>query len=287
MPDIAAAPEAGSPKPIAPKPIASKSIVLAGAGKMGGAMLKAWLDRGLGGPGMTVIDPHPSPEIVALAEAGAFRLNEPCAPPEVLVLAIKPQSLDEAVSLAPLAAPATLVISILAGKTLADIAARFPQARAIIRAMPNLPAAVGRGITGVAGNEAVTPVQKDAADALLAAIGRVEWLPGEHLIDAVTAVSGSGPAYVFYLAECLANAGAGLGLPPEIAARLARATIEGAGELLYRWPERTPADLRESVTSRGGTTAAALEVLLAADGLAPLVARAVAAAKRRADELAG
>lgn len=263
------------------------SIVLAGAGKMGGAMLKAWLDKGLGGHRLTVIDPQPSPEVVAEAEAGAFALNQPCDPPDVLVLAIKPQSLDEAGALAPLAAPETLVISILAGKTLADISARFPRARAILRAMPNLPAAVGRGITGIAGNAAVTSSQKIAADVLLSAVGRVEWLPDERLIDAVTAVSGSGPAYVFYLAECLASAGRDLGLPPEIAARLARATIEGAGELLYQSPERTPADLRESVTSRGGTTAAALDVLMAADGLAPLVTRAVAAAKRRADELSG
>jgi len=263
------------------------SVVLAGAGTMGGAMLGAWLDHGLGGRRLAVFDPQPSPRIIARALAGAFVLNEPCDPPEVLVLAIKPQALDEVGALAPLVAPDTLVISILAGKTLADISARFPRARAIIRAMPNLPAAVGRGVTGVAGNSAVTAAQKDAADALLSAIGRVEWLPDERLIDAVTAVSGSGPAYVFYLAECLARAGEGLGLAPELAARLARATIEGAGELLYRTADRTPADLREGVTSRGGTTAAALEVLMAADGLAPLVTRAVAAAKRRADELSG
>jgi pyrroline-5-carboxylate reductase len=261
--------------------------VLAGAGKMGGAMLKAWLARGLGGEGLTVIDPEPSPELVASAEAGAFALNQPCEPPEVLVLAIKPQALDEARDLVRLAAPDTLLISILAGKTLADIAARFPEARAIIRAMPNLPAAVGRGITGVAGNAAVTSAQRHATEVLLSAIGGVEWLPDERLIDAVTAVSGSGPAYVFYLAECLTSAGTSLGLPPETAARLARATIEGAGELLFRSPERTPTELRESVTSRGGTTAAALQVLMAADGLAPLVSRAVAAAKRRADELSG
>ncbi len=263
------------------------SIVLAGAGKMGGAMLRAWLDRGLGGQGLTVIDPDPAPEVVAAAQVEAFALNAPCEPPGVLVLAIKPQILDEAGALAPLVAPETLVISILAGKTLADISARFPRARGIIRAMPNLPAAVGRGITGAAGNDAVTSAQRDAAEALLSAIGRVEWLPDERLIDAVTAVSGSGPAYVFYLAECLAHAGTSLGLPPETAARLARATIEGAGELLYRSPDRSPADLRESVTSRGGTTAAALEVLMAVDGLAPLLSRAVAAAKRRADELSG
>jgi pyrroline-5-carboxylate reductase len=263
------------------------SIVLAGAGKMGGALLRAWIDRGLGGRRLMVYDPAPPPGIVTAALAGAFALNAPCEAPDVLVLAIKPQTLDEVGALAPLVAPETLVISVLAGKTLADIAARFPRARAIIRAMPNLPAAVGRGMTGVAGNSAVTSAQRAAADALLSAVGRVEWLPDERLIDAVTAVSGSGPAYVFYLAECLARAGTAAGLPAEIAARLARATIEGAGELLYRSPERTPADLRESVTSPGGTTAAALEVLMAADGLAPIVLRAVAAAKRRADELSG
>jgi pyrroline-5-carboxylate reductase len=264
-----------------------RSIVLAGAGKMGGAMLRAWLDRGLGGKSLTVLEPRPSPELAAEATAGAFALNQPCEPPEVLVLAIKPQVLDEARDLVALAVQDTLVVSILAGKTLADIAARFPQPRAIVRAMPNLPAAVGRGITGVAGNDAMTPAQRDMANMLLSAIGRVEWLHDERLIDAVTAVSGSGPAYVFYLAECLASAATGLGLAPEVAARLARATIEGAGELLFRSPERTPAELRESVTSRGGTTAAALEVLMAADGLAPLVSRAVAAARRRADELSG
>jgi pyrroline-5-carboxylate reductase len=183
--------------------------------------------------------------------------------------------------------PQTLVVSILAGKTLADIAARFPRAGAIVRAMPNLPAAVGRGITGVAADKGVTAEQRGATNALLSAIGEVEWLPDESLIDAVTAVSGSGPAYVFYLVECLTRAGTELGLPPESAARLARATIEGAGELLHKSPERSPADLRESVTSRGGTTAAALEVLMAPDGLAPLMVRTAAAAKRRAGELAG
>jgi pyrroline-5-carboxylate reductase len=262
-------------------------VVLAGAGKMGGAMLRAWLERGLGGAGLTVIEPDPSAEIAGLAAAGNFALNTPSAPPKVLVLAMKPQSLDEAAALASLATQDTLVVSVLAGKTLADLAARFPQAPAIIRAMPNLPAAVRRGVTGVAGTSAVTPAQKEAALALLSAIGKVEWLPTEHSIDAVTALSGSGPAYVFYLAECLARAGERCGLPPEVAARLARATIEGAGELLYRSPDRSPADLRESVTSRGGTTAAALEVLMAVDGLEPLLERAVAAAKQRAEELSG
>jgi pyrroline-5-carboxylate reductase len=264
------------------------SLILAGAGKMGGALLRAWLDRGYDPGKINVIEPHPSPDLLGLAQAKGFRLQVPSQPPEILVLAMKPQSLAEAAaSLLSCAAPDTLVVSILAGKTIADIAARLPQARAIIRAMPNLAVEVGRGVSGLAANEAVTPRHRALAEALLAAVGRVEWVANEHLIDVVTAVSGSGPAYVFYLAECLAKAGAALGLPDDVAARLARATVEGSGELLFRHAGSTPAELRESVTSRGGTTAAALEVLTAPDGLAPLIERAVTAAKCRAGQLSG
>jgi pyrroline-5-carboxylate reductase len=201
---------------------------------------------------------------------------------------MKPQNLDEAAAeLAPFASPDTLIVSILAGKTIANIAARLPHATAIVRAMPNLPAAVGRGMAVLAANATVTPDQRAAAEALFAATGRIEWLAGEELIDAATAVSGSGPAYVFYLAEALASAGAALGLPAEIAAQLARATVEGAGELLFQCPECTVAELRENVTSRGGTTAAALEILMAQHGLAPLIERATKAAKQRAAALSG
>lgn len=265
------------------------SLLLAGAGKMGGAMLRAWLDRGYDPRNIFVIEPHPQPDLLALARAAGFALQAPAQPPEILVLAIKPQTLDEAAPwLASRAGPGTLVVSILAGKTLANIAARLPQAKAIIRAMPNLPAAVGRGVTGLVANEAATPRDRALAEDLLAATGGVEWLADERLIDVVTAVSGSGPAYVFYLAECLAKAGAALGLPDDLAGRLARATVEGAGELLYRNAESSAAQLRESVTSRGGTTAAALDVLMAApDGLSPLIERAVAAAKLRAEQLSG
>lgn len=263
------------------------SLILAGAGKMGGAMLLAWLDRGCEARRILVIDPQPSPRIIGLAAEKGFALNAPAEPPEVLVLAIKPQVLAEAAALAPLVGPQTLVISILAGKTIAAIAAIFPQAGAIIRAMPNLPAAVGRGIAGLAASPSARPEHRALAETLLGATGRFEWLADESLIDAVTAVSGSGPAYVFYLAECLAEAGAAMGLPPDVAARLARATVEGAGELLFRSREATPAELRESVTSRGGTTAAALEALMAQDGLAPLIERAVKAAKMRAEALSG
>jgi len=264
------------------------SLLLAGAGKMGGALLRAWLDRGYDPRKIDVIEPHPSPELIELAQAKGFALRAPSRPPGILVLAIKPQALDEAAaSLASFASPNTLVVSILAGKTIANISAKLPQARAIVRAMPNLPAAVGRGITALAANAAATPGQRAAAEALLAAAGGVEWLASEELIDAVAAVSGSGPAYVFYLAEALASAGSSVGLPASIAARLARATVEGAGELLFQSREKSAAELRENVTSRGGTTAAALEVLMAQDGLKPLIERAVKAAKQRAEALAG
>jgi pyrroline-5-carboxylate reductase len=266
-----------------------RSLALVGAGKMGGAMLRGWLDGGLPAVAVAVIDPAPAPELAALAAARGFALNPPAAaPPEALILAVKPQMLDAAApALARLAGPETLVISIIAGKTIADLQARLPDARAFVRAMPNTPAAVGRGVTGAAASADVSPAQRATAQALLSAVGRFEWLPDERFIDAVTAVSGSGPAYVFALVEALAEAGAALGLAEDVAMRLARATIEGAGELLHREPEVAAARLRENVTSPGGTTAAALAVLRAPDGLAALMRRAVAAAHKRAGELAG
>ncbi len=266
-----------------------KSLVLVGAGKMGGAMLRGWLALGVEPGAICVLDPWAGEDMKSLCAERGMRLNPPaasCAHPEILVLAIKPQSLGEAApALAPLVGPGTLVLSIMAGKTIADITARLPGAQSIVRAMPNTPAAVGRGITGVAAGPGVTPGQRAAADALLRAIGAVEWLADEGLIDAVTAVSGSGPAYVFYLVECLAEAGAAAGLPPDIALRLARATVEGSGELLYRDAATPASQLRKNVTSPGGTTAAALDVLTASDGLAPLMARDIAAAKQRAADL--
>ena len=265
------------------------SLVLAGAGKMGGAMLQGWLDAGLRDGAALVLDPAPSGEIEALARAGRIRL-EPTADataPDILVLGIKPQMLDEAApQLRAHAGDRTLVVSILAGKTIDDLARALPQARAFIRAMPNLPASVGRGATGAYANPAVDTAQRATAARLLACNGIVEWVEREELIDAVTALSGSGPAYAFHLVEAMAAAGAAAGLPADLAGRLARATVAGAGALLDR-SELPASTLRENVTSKGGTTAAALEVLMAADGLTPLVTRAVAAAKRRAGELAG
>jgi pyrroline-5-carboxylate reductase len=268
-----------------------QSLALVGAGKMGGAMLKGWLAGGLAPDRIAIVDPAPSPEIAALAAAHGIALNPPPAgrsAPKALVLAIKPQMLDAAApELAGLAGAGTLVISIIAGKTIANLEARLPDARAFVRAMPNTPAAVGRGVTGAAANAAVTAAQRDMTRALLSTVGAFEWLPDESLIDAVTAVSGSGPAYAFALVEALAEAGAALGLPPDLAMRFARATVEGAGELMHREPETSASQLRENVTSPGGTTAAALAVLRAPDGLAALMRRAVAAAHRRAGELAG
>ncbi|MDP3407841.1 pyrroline-5-carboxylate reductase [Bosea sp. (in: a-proteobacteria)] len=274
-----------SQSPSSPLP---QSLVLLGAGKMGGAMLEGWLRIGMNPAGISLIDPHPSDEMVGLAAAKGMALNPDPASlraVDVLVLATKPQMLDTAApAVQALIRPETLLISILAGKTLSDLAARLPNANAMIRAMPNLPASVQRGATGAAAGSGVTSAQRAMADALLRSIGTVEWLEDEGLIDAVTAVSGSGPAYVFHLVECLAAAGKAAGLPADIAERLARATIEGAGELLHQSP-LSPATLRQNVTSPAGTTAAGLSVLMGP--LEPLVVETVAAAKRRAGELSG
>ncbi|GEO99798.1 pyrroline-5-carboxylate reductase [Methylobacterium haplocladii] len=264
------------------------SLTLVGAGRMGGALLRGWLDGGLDPAGTTVVDPQVGPEITALCAERGVALN-PDRPPvaQTLILAMKPQGLDDAAAtLAPLVGPGTLVVSILAGKTLANLAARLPQAGAFVRTMPNLPASIGRGATGVVASAGITSGQRAEADALLACSGLVEWLDDEALIDAVTAVSGSGPAYAFLLAEALAEAGAKAGLPPAMAARLARATVAGAGALLDANPVEA-GELRRNVTSPGGTTAAALAVLMRDGGLPDLLAEAVEAAKRRSGELAG
>jgi pyrroline-5-carboxylate reductase len=267
-----------------------RSLILIGAGKMGGAMLDGWLATGISPGGVTILDPHPSPDVASTAKAHGMHLNPPMShvpQAAAIVLAIKPQMLDAAQPvLRHLAQPGSLVISILAGKTVADVAQRMEGSRSIVRAMPNLPASVRRGVTAAFADPSVTDGQKAMADALLRGVGKVEWIADENLIDAVTAVSGSGPAYVFHMVEALAEAGRGAGLPSDLAERLARATIEGAGEMLYR-SDLPPGVLRQNVTSPGGTTAAALEQLMGEHGLTPLMRRTVAAARRRAEELAG
>jgi pyrroline-5-carboxylate reductase len=261
-------------------------IVLAGAGKMGGALLDGWLRAGLDPAKVAVIEPAPAPQISALAARG-LRLNpHPSALTDVaaIVVAVKPQTADQAMpAIAPLAGALTVVVSIMAGRTLQFLSRSLKNAGAFVRAMPNTPASIGRGIT-VAVPLRVTGAQRDLAHRLLAATGTVEWVEDERLMDAVTAVSGSGPAYIFLLAEALAEAGAAAGLPRELADKLARETVAGSGELLHR-SSLDAATLRQNVTSPGGTTAAALDVLMGNDGLAQLMKKAIAAATERSRKL--
>jgi pyrroline-5-carboxylate reductase len=265
-------------------------LVLAGAGNMGGAMLAGWLAGGLDPKKIIVPDPSPPPAIAALlakhgVEAHAT-LPERSAPPAVLLMAVKPQVMEDVFPpLAKRAGPGTLVLSIAAGKTIASFEKHLAPGIAVVRSIPNTPAAVGRGITVAAPNKHVTAAQRALCDGLLGAIGEVGWVDDEALIDPVTAVSGSGPAYVFYLTECLAAAGVKAGLAPDLAMRLARATVAGSGELM-RQSDLGPDQLRKNVTSPNGTTFAALQVLMAETGLGPLMDDAIAAATRRSRELA-
>ena len=268
------------------------TLLLVGAGKMGGAMLSGWLEDGLEPGQVLVQDPAPPPEMsillsnYAIAPASSFEtLSEP---PEVIILAVKPQVMDNVLpSITRHVGLDTLIVSVAAGRTVASLRKTIPEDAAVVRAMPNTPAAVGRGITGAFATPEVTVKQRELCTALLAAVGKVAWVYEEPLIDAVTGVSGSGPAYIFHLVEALAAAGVKQGLDAELAMELARTTVTGAGELLHR-SELEAATLRENVTSPGGTTAAALEVLMNDEyGFPPLLSAAVAAARKRAQDLSG
>jgi pyrroline-5-carboxylate reductase len=263
------------------------TILLAGAGKMGGAMLTGWLNAGVALGRIAVIEPQLSDDLRKLA-ALDLRINpttNEAGPLAALVVAVKPQTFGEAAPLLKaFTSPTTLVVSIMAGMTIGRISTSC--GGAVVRAMPNTPAAIGRGMTVAAPAPSVSATQRAFADALLRATGEVEWVDDEALMDAVTAVSGSGPAYVFLLAEELARAGIAAGLPAELATRIARETVTGSGELLHRSDVDAPT-LRKNVTSPGGTTAAALDVLMGPDGLKDLMIRAVAAATKRSKELAG
>lgn len=264
------------------------SLLLVGCGKMGGAMLDGWLKAGTVAR-VVVVEPHGLPDGLAhpaVTLAGGPDDLPAGFVPDVVVLAVKPQAMDGvAPGYARLAGPDTVFLSIAAGKTIEYFHRHLGASAAIVRAMPNTPAAVGRGITVCTPNPAVTAAQRDLCEALLRSVGEVAWAESESQMDAVTAVSGSGPAYVFLLVEALAAAGEAAGLPAELAQRLARATVSGSGELLRQSPA-TAAQLREAVTSPGGTTRAALDVLMAPDGMTELMTRAVAAATRRSRELA-
>jgi len=261
-------------------------LLLVGAGKMGGALLEGWLSQGFDPAQVIVSDPAPPADIAAMLERHGIANDIAMArDPAVIVIAVKPQLIDQILpSVAPLAGKDTLILSIAAGRPLASLAPHFAGGAAIVRAMPNTPASIGMGITVACANDAVTQDQARECTDLLEAVGKVVWVEDESLMDAATAVSGSGPAYVFLLAECLAEAGEAEGLPKDIAAVLARATIAGAGELMRR-SDLTAAELRERVTSPKGTTAAALEILMGKGGFPDLLRRAVAAASERSRKL--
>ncbi len=267
-----------------------RPLVLVGAGKMGGALLSGWLDKGLSPKQVFVRDPTPSPDVARLIAERGIALNFSVADiaaraPAVVVLAVKPQAMESVLpELGALVSPETLFLSIAAGTSLLRLQELLGDEMAAVRAMPNTPASIGRGITAAFANEQVTAEQRALASDLLAAVGDVGWVASEPLIDAVTAISGSGPAYVFYLAECLAAAGEALGLDPVLATQLARATVSGSGEMLRQLPDDA-ATLRKNVTSPGGTTAAALDVLMGEGGMSPLMRRATAAARDRARAL--
>lgn len=264
------------------------SLVLVGAGRMGGALLRGWLSRGLPSDRIFIREPHLSTELADLIAEHKIAAGAEVAPasqPSMIVLAVKPQVIEGVLpSLSPLAGPGCTVLSIAAGRTIASIAKHFPAGTAIVRSMPNTPAAIGRGMTVACAAEGVSAAQRDRCQALLSAVGDVAWVEDEALMDAVTAVSGSGPAYVFLLAECLAEAGKAAGLDEALAVRLARATVSGSGDLI-RESSLDLATLRHNVTSPGGTTAAALERLMTQPGLRELMVDAVDAATRRSREL--
>lgn len=263
-------------------------IALVGAGNMGGAMLSGWLKNGVDPSSILVIDPGANDAAKArFKEAGVQHVTEAPQGADValLFLAVKPQVMATVLpSLKSLVGRETVVVSVAAGKTLAFMESHLGAA-AMVRAMPNTPAMVGRGITGAYANGLVSEKQRANVHDLLKVSGPVEWVASESDIDAVTAVSGSGPAYVFYLVECMAEAGRKAGLPADLAMRLARETVAGAGELLHQSSDDA-ATLRKNVTSPGGTTAAALAVLMADDAMQPIFDAAIAAAKTRAEELA-
>lgn len=268
------------------------TIVLAGCGKMGEAMLTGWLEQGLEPGNITIIEPNEqtAEHLIQTYGVTAFagpELIEDGFQPDFVIFAVKPQMMDVvAPAYARFASPATAFVSIAAGKTVGYFTQILGEEAAIVRAMPNTPAAVRRGITVAYPNARISENQRQTCHQLLQAVGSVEWTDDEGIIDSVTALSGGGPAYVFLLTEVMAEAGRQAGLPDALAEKLARETVSGAGELM-RQSNDTPETLRKNVTSPAGTTAEALAVLMADDGFQPLMTRAIAAAKKRSQELSG
>jgi pyrroline-5-carboxylate reductase len=263
--------------------VAEKGLVLLGCGKMGSAMLEGWLNGGLPPSSVWVIDPKPSDW---LKSTGVTINGDLPAAPGIVLIAVKPQMMGDALpSLRQMGNGTTLFISVAAGTPISAFADALGAQSPIIRAMPNTPAAVGRGITSIIGNVHASSGQMDLAETLLTAVGQVVRLENEDQMDAVTGVSGSGPAYVFHMIECMAKAGEAEGLSPELAMQLAQATVAGAGALAENAKE-TPTELRVNVTSPNGTTQAGLDVLMNEEnGLPGLIRRTVGAAANRSREL--
>jgi pyrroline-5-carboxylate reductase len=263
-------------------------ILLVGGGKMGGALLAGWRARGVAAERIQLIDPAASAAALGKTQGvdvhKTLEALDPAFGPDLVLFAIKPQMVDSVVPAYRRFAGTATFLSVAAGKSIATFVTHLGVNAAIVRAIPNTPAAIGRGISVCCAAPNVSAEQRRVCDELLAAVGEVAWVEDEALIDPVTAVSGSGPAYVFLLAEALAEAGVKAGLAPDLAQRLARATVAGAGELLGQAPEGA-AQLRQNVTSPGGTTQAALEILMGKGGFQDLLDRAVAAAAKRAREL--
>jgi pyrroline-5-carboxylate reductase len=266
-------------------------LVLVGCGKMGGALLHGWLGRGLAATDAFVIEPDSGIRertrardgVIALAEAKALPAN---LQPRALVFAVKPQAMAAVLpAYRTLVERGPVVLSIAAGTAVARFEAVFGERTPIVRAMPNTPAAIGEGVAALFANVHVTQAQRDLCSALMAAVGAVHWIADEAQMHAITAMSGGGPAYVFLLIETLAKAGMACGLPGDLARSLARATVAGSGALAASSEEPVEV-LRQNVTSPGGTTQAALAVLMAEDGIQPLFDRAIAAGSRRSRELA-
>ncbi len=270
-------------------PLPRKSLVV-GGGKMGGALLAGWLKRGMDPATVTVVEPNSEIAAALGTRLGVAVRPAPPVPqepvPEVVLFAVKPQVMEALLpAYKPFTGPDTVFLSIAAGRTIGFFENHLGRDAAVVRAMPNMPAAIACGISVLCANANATAGQKELCQDLLEAVGETAWIDDEALMDAVTAVSGSGPAYVFLLAECLTDAGSQAGLPGDLARRLAEVTVSGAGELMAR-EDAAPSVLRRNVTSPGGTTSAALEILMANDGLGALIGRAVAAAARRSKELA-
>ncbi|WP_299617839.1 pyrroline-5-carboxylate reductase [Pelagibius sp.] len=267
----------------------SGPLLLVGCGKMGGALLEGWLHRGLEAGEVWIVEPNAAP-VQHFLDRGAHHAEGAAElPPEIrpalIVFAVKPQMLAETLPhYRGFAAAGAAVVSIAAGWRIAAFEEVLGAQTPVVRAMPNTPAAVGRGMTVLCANPHCGQSLRDLAGELLSAVGAVAWIDSEALMDAVTAVSGSGPAYVFLLIECLAEAGVEAGLPADLAMQLARVTVAGAGALVDQSADPA-ATLRKNVTSPGGTTQAALEVLMAEDGLQPLMTKAIAAAAARSREL--